>query len=165
LYSSPNITRQIKSRRMRWARHVARMREKCAKFWWENPKERDHSKDQGVDGSIRSKWTLGRLVGGCGVDSPGSRLGLVAGCCECGDEPSGSGATGLVIKTKTQKDVGAQVPLYWRCFLPKRNMEAKKMLAFARYNTSVETRSPFCQLMTYKCPGKKSITLPPHKRM
>jgi hypothetical protein len=27
LYSSPNIIRQIKSRRMRWAGHVARMRE------------------------------------------------------------------------------------------------------------------------------------------
>jgi hypothetical protein len=27
-YSSPNIIRMIKSRRMRWARHVARMREK-----------------------------------------------------------------------------------------------------------------------------------------
>jgi hypothetical protein len=27
LYSSPNIIRQIKSRRMRWARHVARMEE------------------------------------------------------------------------------------------------------------------------------------------
>jgi hypothetical protein len=28
LYSSPNIIRVIKSRRMRWARHVARMGEK-----------------------------------------------------------------------------------------------------------------------------------------
>jgi hypothetical protein len=28
LYSSPNIVRVIKSRRMRWARHVARMGEK-----------------------------------------------------------------------------------------------------------------------------------------
>jgi len=27
LYSSPNIVRVVKSRRMRWARHVARMRE------------------------------------------------------------------------------------------------------------------------------------------
>jgi hypothetical protein len=27
LYSSPNIIRHIKSRRMRWAGHVARMRE------------------------------------------------------------------------------------------------------------------------------------------
>jgi hypothetical protein len=31
LYSSPNIIRQIKSRRMRWAGHVARMGEKSVK--------------------------------------------------------------------------------------------------------------------------------------
>jgi hypothetical protein len=59
-------------------------------------KERDHLEDQGVDGRMGSKWTLGRLVGGCGVDSPGSGYGPVAGSCECGDEPSTSGATGLV---------------------------------------------------------------------
>jgi hypothetical protein len=29
LYSSPNIIRQIKSRRVRWAGHVARMGEDC----------------------------------------------------------------------------------------------------------------------------------------
>jgi hypothetical protein len=33
------------------------------------------------------------------VDSAGSDEGTLAGCCECGDEPSGSGATDLV-KTK-----------------------------------------------------------------
>jgi hypothetical protein len=43
------------------------------------------------------EWTLGRFVGGCGVDSPGSGQGPVAGCCECGDEPPGSGATELVM--------------------------------------------------------------------
>jgi hypothetical protein len=37
------------------------------------------------------------LAGGCGVDSPGSGWGSLAGFCECGDEPSGSGATELVI--------------------------------------------------------------------
>jgi hypothetical protein len=31
------------------------------------------------------------------VDSPGSGYGPFAFCCECGDEPSGSGATELVI--------------------------------------------------------------------
>jgi hypothetical protein len=38
LYSSPDIIRQIKSRIMRWAGHVACMgeerREKCTRFWW-----------------------------------------------------------------------------------------------------------------------------------
>jgi hypothetical protein len=36
------------------------------------------------------------LVAGCGVDSTGSGQGPLAGCCECGDEPSGSGGTELV---------------------------------------------------------------------
>ena len=37
LYSSPNIVRVIKSRRMRWAGHVARMGEErgCIGSWWE----------------------------------------------------------------------------------------------------------------------------------
>jgi hypothetical protein len=65
------------------------------------PKGRDHLEYRGVDGRMGSKWTLGRLVGGGGggVDSPGSRKGPVAGCCECGDEPPGSGAKELVTYT------------------------------------------------------------------
>jgi hypothetical protein len=31
------------------------------------------------------------------VDSPGSGLGSLTASCKCGDEPSGSGATELVI--------------------------------------------------------------------
>jgi hypothetical protein len=42
-----------------------------------------------------------RAIGGgwgeWGGDSPGSGWGSLSGCCECGDEPSGSGATKLVI--------------------------------------------------------------------
>jgi hypothetical protein len=34
--------------------------------------------------------------GGGGLDSTGSGQAPVAGCCECGDEPSGSCAMGLV---------------------------------------------------------------------
>jgi hypothetical protein len=67
LYSSPDIIRQIKSRRMRWAGHVARMgegRETCTGFWWESTKERDNSKNRGVDGEMCSKLTLERFVGG-----------------------------------------------------------------------------------------------------
>jgi hypothetical protein len=35
---------------MRWARHVAHMGEErnVYRFWWESPKEGDHSEDQGV---------------------------------------------------------------------------------------------------------------------
>jgi hypothetical protein len=43
-----------------------------------------------------SEWLLGRLLGGCGLASTGSGHRPVAGCCECGDEPSGSCATELV---------------------------------------------------------------------
>jgi hypothetical protein len=44
LYSSPNIIRMIKSRRMRWAWHVARMAEKgnAYRILRESQKERDH---------------------------------------------------------------------------------------------------------------------------
>jgi hypothetical protein len=72
LYSSPNVIRQIKSRRMRWVGHVAHMREerKVYKFWEGKPERRDHSEDKGVDGRMGSEWFLGRLVGG-GLDSTG----------------------------------------------------------------------------------------------
>jgi len=43
LYSSPNIVRVIKSRRMRWAGNVARMGEDrvCIGSWWGNRREGD----------------------------------------------------------------------------------------------------------------------------
>jgi hypothetical protein len=43
----------------------------------------------------------GDWLGGCGLDSTGSGQGPVAGCCECGDEPSGSCAMELVSFTGT----------------------------------------------------------------
>jgi hypothetical protein len=44
LYSSPRIIRMIKSRKMRWAGHVARMGRILMHigYWWENKKEGDH---------------------------------------------------------------------------------------------------------------------------
>jgi hypothetical protein len=54
-YSSPNIIRVIKSRRMRWAGHVARMggkREVHTGFWWGDLRERDDLGDPGGDGRI-----------------------------------------------------------------------------------------------------------------
>jgi hypothetical protein len=43
LYFSPNIVRVIKSRRMRWAKHIARMGrgEVCTGFWWKNLRKGD----------------------------------------------------------------------------------------------------------------------------
>jgi hypothetical protein len=63
LYSSPNFVRMIKSRRMRWAGHVARMGggrgEVFTGFWLGGPKVRDHWEDLGVGGRITLRWTLG----------------------------------------------------------------------------------------------------------
>jgi hypothetical protein len=71
--------------------HAWERREKCTRFWWENPKERDHSEDRGVDGRMGSEWISGRLTGS-GVEwiQFGGRL------CDYGDEPSGSGVIELV---------------------------------------------------------------------
>jgi hypothetical protein len=42
--------------------HAWQRRENCTRFWWENPKERDRSEDQGVGGRMGSEWVFGRLV-------------------------------------------------------------------------------------------------------
>jgi hypothetical protein len=62
LYSSPNIVWVIKSRRMRWAGHVARMGEGRGVYRLRlgGPNVRDHWKDLGVGGRITLSWTLGR---------------------------------------------------------------------------------------------------------
>jgi hypothetical protein len=44
--------------------HAWDRRRKCKRFWWERPKEIDHSEDQGVDVRMGSEWILGRLAGG-----------------------------------------------------------------------------------------------------
>jgi hypothetical protein len=51
LYSPRSIVSVIKSRRMRWAGHVANMRERRGvnRVWWGNLSERDHLGDRGVD--------------------------------------------------------------------------------------------------------------------
>jgi len=74
LYSSPDIIRQIKSRRMRWAGHVARMGEerKLYKVLVGKPEGKRPL------GRPRRRWEDGirmdlREIGwGCGVDSTGS---------------------------------------------------------------------------------------------
>ena len=67
LYSSQNIIRVIKSRRLRWVGHVARMgaRRGATGFSWSNLRKGDHLVDTGVDGriilnSISDKWDRGK---------------------------------------------------------------------------------------------------------
>jgi hypothetical protein len=61
-YSSPNIVRVIKSRRMRWAGHVVHMGEGrvFTGFLLGGPKVRDHWEDLGIGGRITLRWALGR---------------------------------------------------------------------------------------------------------
>ena len=51
--------RVIKSRRMRWAGHGARMGEErggCIGSWWGNRREGDHRGNLGIDGWIMLGW-------------------------------------------------------------------------------------------------------------
>jgi len=83
LYSSPNILRVIKSRRMRWAGHVARMGEErgCTGSWWGSRRERDHWRGLDIDGWIilgwiSRRWDVGIWTGfgGPRIDIGGGRL-------------------------------------------------------------------------------------------
>ena len=58
LYSSPNIVRVIKSRRKRWAGHVARMGERGGvyKVLVGKPEGKSNMRDPGVDGTIILRW-------------------------------------------------------------------------------------------------------------
>jgi hypothetical protein len=70
LYSSPNMIRQIKSRRMKWVGHVVRVIEerKLYKVLVGKPKGRRprHRWENGI------KVDLTDWLGGCRLDSPGS---------------------------------------------------------------------------------------------
>ena len=83
LYSSSNIVRVIKSRRMRWSGHVAHMGEERGSIgpWWGTRRERDHWGDLGVDGwiilgSISRRWDVDMWTGLCWlrIGTGGGRL-------------------------------------------------------------------------------------------
>jgi hypothetical protein len=60
LYSSPNIVRVIKSRRMRWVGHVARMGERrCIyRILVGKPEGKSHLGDPGLDGRMILRWVF-----------------------------------------------------------------------------------------------------------
>ena len=69
LNPSPNIVREIKSRKMRWTGHVARMGEGRVVHrgnifpLWGNLREREFWGDPDVDGRIILRWIFGKLEG------------------------------------------------------------------------------------------------------
>ena len=81
LYSLPNIVRVVKSRRMRWAGHVARMGEDRGmhRCWWGSLKERGHWGDQDVDGRIILRWIFMTLKGVVGTGWSWLRIGTSGG--------------------------------------------------------------------------------------
>ena len=74
LYSSPNIVRVIKSRRLRWAGHVARMEEGRGvhKVLVGKAEGKNDWGDQDVDGSIILRWIFRKWEGLWGLDGVGS---------------------------------------------------------------------------------------------
>jgi hypothetical protein len=94
-YSPPNIIRQLKSRRMRWVGHVAHIGEerKLYKVLVGKPKGKrplGRPRRRREDGIRMDLKVIGR---GVWIGFDWLRIGPVASCCECGDEPSGSCAT------------------------------------------------------------------------
>jgi len=88
----PNIVRVIKSRKMRWVGHVARMGsgEVYTGFWSENLKNRDHLENPCVDEKILLKWIFRKWDVGAWTGLIWLRIGIGGGTCECGNETSGS---------------------------------------------------------------------------
>ena len=81
LYFLPNIVRVVKSRRMRWAGHVALMGEGevCTGFWLGSLREKDHWGDPDVNGRIILRWIFRKWEGVVGTGWSWLRIGTVGG--------------------------------------------------------------------------------------
>jgi hypothetical protein len=81
LYSLPSIVRVIKSRRMIWAGHVARMGEGRVlhRVLVGKLKERDHWGDPDVDGRIILRWNFRKWEGVVGTGCSWLRIGTGVG--------------------------------------------------------------------------------------
>jgi hypothetical protein len=81
LYSSPNIIRVIKSKRLRWARHVTRMGESSGTYRGLVGKRegRGQLENSDVEGRIILKWIFERLDGGVWTGSVWLRIGTGGG--------------------------------------------------------------------------------------
>jgi len=77
LYCSPNIVRVIKSRRMRWVGHVARMRrgEWVYRVLVGKPEGKKHLADPCVDGRIILRWIFRKWDVGVWTGSSWLRIG------------------------------------------------------------------------------------------
>jgi hypothetical protein len=84
----------MKSRRLKWAEHVARMGDGRGKvhtgFWWGNLKEELHLENPGTDRRIILKRTFEKWDERNRLNPSGSGQEQAAGSCECGNEHSGS---------------------------------------------------------------------------
>jgi hypothetical protein len=81
LYYSPNNFRVIKSRKMGWDGHVARMGKKRGVYrvWWANLRERDHLRSPGVYGRIILRWIFRKWDVGVWTRLIWLRTGTVGG--------------------------------------------------------------------------------------
>ena len=81
LYSLPNIVRVVKSRRMRWAGHVARMGDDRGvhRVLVGKPEGKSHWGDQDVDGRIILRWIFRKLEGVVETEWSWLRIGRVGG--------------------------------------------------------------------------------------
>jgi hypothetical protein len=66
IFSSPNIVRVIKSRRIRWGEE--RRGEAYTGFCCGNLRERDHLEDLDIDGRIILRWLFRKWSVGHGLD-------------------------------------------------------------------------------------------------